>query len=290
MSAVSASRGLQGLRVVCFESRRAVEIAELVRRQGGEPLSAPAMREVPLSENTHVFDYLGDLETGRVDVVILMTGVGLRALVEVAVAQWPLVRVTEALRKAQLVARGPKPVAVLRELGLQAQLVVPEPNTWREVVATLDDKLAVTGKHVVVQEYGASNPALLDALRVRADTVTPVAVYRWALPEDLEPLRGALTAILAGTLDVAVFTSATQVRHVFEVAAADRNHLRAALQGMVVGSIGPVCTEALQDQGVEPDIQPAHGKMGHLIAAVAQQAKTVLGAKGLARQTAAPED
>ncbi len=279
MPAVSSSRGLQGLRVVCFESRRAVEIAELVRRQGGEPLSAPAMREVPLSENAHVFDYLGQLEAGRIDVVILMTGVGLRALVEVAVTQWPLARVTEALRRTQLVARGPKPVAALRELGLQAQLVVPEPNTWREVVAALDERLSVTGKHVVVQEYGVSNAALIDALRTRAATVMPVAIYRWALPEDLEPLRQAIAAILAGRVEVAVFTSATQVRHVFEVMAADRDRLRAALRAMVVASIGPVCTEALQDEGVEPDIQPAHGKMGHLIAAVAQQAPAALAAK-----------
>lgn len=273
------SRGMQGLRVVCFESRRALEIAELVRRHGGEPLSAPAMREVPLQENAHVFDCLGQLEAGRVDIVILMTGVGLRTLVEVAASQWPLARVVAALGRAQLVARGPKPVAALRELGLPAHLVVPEPNTWREVVAALEDKLVLIGKHIVVQEYGASNAAFLDALRTRAASVTPVAVYRWALPEDREPLRLGIEAILARTVEVAVFTSATQVRHVFEVAAADRERLRAALQRMVVGSIGPVCTEALQEEGVDPDIQPTHSKMGHLIAAVAQQARGSWAAK-----------
>jgi uroporphyrinogen-III synthase len=44
-------KSLQGLRVVCFESRRAKEMAELIRRYDGESIVAPAMREVPLSEN-----------------------------------------------------------------------------------------------------------------------------------------------------------------------------------------------------------------------------------------------
>ena len=133
------------MRVVAFESRRATEMAELIRRHGGEPLIAPTMREVPLGDTTPLLDYLGALEANEIDVVLLMTGVGLRTLVKSVASRWPAERVAAALRRAKLVARGPKPVAALREMGLQPDITVPEPNTWREVLATLDARLPVAG-------------------------------------------------------------------------------------------------------------------------------------------------
>ena len=106
-------------------------MAELIRRHGGEPLSAPAMREVPLGDQREALDYLGELEAGSIDVVIVMTGVGVRALVQSVADVWPAPRVARALRRAHLVARGPKPVAVLHGLGVAPDLVAPEPHTWR---------------------------------------------------------------------------------------------------------------------------------------------------------------
>ena len=159
--------GLGGLRVVSFESRRATEMAELIRRHGGEPISAPSMREVPLSENRQALDYVARLAAGEVDIVILMTGVGLRTLARAVAVEWPPERLAAALRRATLVARGPKPVAALRELGLEPDVTVPEPNTWREILATLDAQLAVAGKRVAVQEYGVTNTEFIDGLAAR---------------------------------------------------------------------------------------------------------------------------
>lgn len=272
-------QGLHGLRVVAFESRRATEIAELIRRHGGEPISAPSMRELPIGENQHVLDYVRDLDAGKIDVVILMTGVGLRALVEIAADQWPRERLAAALSKAKLVARGPKPVAALRELGLRPDVTVPEPNTWREVLHTLDAELPIAGKRVAVQEYGISNRALLEALQQRGAEVDNVAIYRWTLPEDVEPMRHAIARICADEVDVVIFTSATQAYHVFQVAAADAQRLCAALRRVAVASIGPICSEGLREHGVEPDIEPEHGKMGQLVAAAAARARTVIDAK-----------
>jgi len=50
-AAPPASDALAGLDVVALESRRADEIARLIRHHGGTPVSAPSMREVPLDEN-----------------------------------------------------------------------------------------------------------------------------------------------------------------------------------------------------------------------------------------------
>jgi uroporphyrinogen-III synthase len=268
--------GLQGLHVVAFESRRAEEMAELIRRHGGEPLSAPSVREVPLKEHHAALDYVAQLAAGEIDIVILMTGVGLRTLVQAVASEWIPERLSAALRRAKLIARGPKPVAALRELGLRPDITVPEPNTWREILATLDAQLLVAGKRVAVQEYGVTNGEFIRGLETRGAQVRRVPIYEWALPEDLGPLRNAITALCDATVDVALFTSATQVYHLFQVAGDDADRLRAALGTVLVASIGPVCSEALGEHGVAPDLEPAHAKMGQLVGEVARLGQTLL--------------
>jgi uroporphyrinogen-III synthase len=200
-------------------------------------------------------------------------------LVRAASPQWSSEQVAQALRRATLVARGPKPVAALREIGLTADLTVPEPNTWREILATLDSKLPVRGKRVAVQEYGIENPELISGLESRGAQIERVTIYRWALPEDLGPLRGAIAAIIAGEIDIALFTSATQVYHLFRVAAEKAGELRAGFARVLVGSIGPVCTEALRENGLRADLEPEHPKMGQLVAEVARRGGALLQAK-----------
>jgi uroporphyrinogen-III synthase len=255
------------LRVVAFESRRAVEMAALIRKQGGEPLVAPSMREIALDEQPAALAFARALRAGEVDVLLCLTGVGTRALVEAVAPVLPRAELTTLLAGTALVARGPKPVAALRELGLAPAVTVPEPNTWRELLAAIDAALPVAGKRVVVQEYGISNPELLAGLRDRGALVTPVAVYRWALPDDLEPLRAAIRRIAARDVDVALFTSATQVTHVMQVAEtlALRDAVVAGLAAAVVGSIGPVCSAALRETGVAVALEPSHPKMGVLV-------------------------
>jgi uroporphyrinogen-III synthase len=272
---------LHGLKVVSFESRRANEMAELIRRYGGVPIVAPSMREIPLGENRSAVELLPQIEAGKFDLLILMTGVGTRTLNQALLTQYPQDRIVAALRKTQLVARGPKPVAALKELGLAPAVTVPEPNTWREVLAVLDAGSAIRGKQIVVQEYGIPNPELVSGLEERGATVKTLSIYRWALPEDLEPLRDAIERILRGDVDVALFTNSAQVEHLFKVAAEDNTDekLRLACNNIAIGSVGPVCTEALEHFGLRPDIEPPHPKMGSLIAEVAASASRVLAAK-----------
>ena len=189
---VSEAGGLEGLTVLAFESRRATEMAELIRRRGGTPLSAPSMREVPLETSPEAAALLRALEAGEVDVVILLTGVGTRTLA--ATSGLPAERFAALLRRARLVVRGPKPVAALRELGLTPDVTVPEPNTWRELLATLDAQLPVAGLRVAVQEYGRTNPELIEGLRERGATVSQVPIYRWDYPEDATALRDGVAS------------------------------------------------------------------------------------------------
>lgn len=278
---MSLEASLKGLRTVSFESRRAKEIGELIRRYGGEAVVAPSMREVPLGQNSAVFDFVRQLEAGKIDFVIFLTGVGTRALVEAVAGEFPRERLASALRRATLVARGPKPVAALKELGLQPDIAVREPNTWREILSEIDAKFSVKGRRIAVQEYGITNREFLAGLEGRGAEVLRVPVYRWALPEDTRPLRSALHDIIDGRIEISLFTNATQVVHLFQLAAEVNMEaaLREGFKRVVVASIGPVCSEALVDFGVGVDLEPDHPKMGHLVAAVARQAVTLLSAK-----------
>lgn len=271
--------GLRGLRVVSFESRRSAEMAQLIRNHGGVPIQAPAMCEVPLADQHEALAFGEVLLAGGWDVLVLLTGVGTRMLIAALATRWPKDEAVAALGRLPLVCRGPKPVAALKESGLVPALAVPEPNTWRDLLAALDLKLPVAGKRVAVQEYGARNDELLAGLQERGARVTAVPVYGWALPEDLGPLRAAIHQVAAGEVDVALFTSAQQVGNLFQVAAemGQADGLREALRRrVVVASIGPISSEALRAHGIEPDLHPEHPKMGHLLAAVARQAAELL--------------
>src|SRR5688572_8187457 len=246
---------LRDLRVVTFESRRSKEIAEMIARHGGELISAPALREVPLSENAPVFEFARRLGKGEIDVVILLTGVGTRFLATAIAEMMPKESLGRALSSIITVARGPKPIAALRELGVTPTVSVPEPNTWRELLAAVDARVQVQGRSVAVQEYGEENPDLVAGLTQRGASVMRVPVYKWALPVDLQPLREAIAQIIAARVHLAVFTTGTQVEHLFQVAGTEQAaSLQAAFGRVVVASIGPICSDALRRHGINVDL------------------------------------
>jgi uroporphyrinogen-III synthase len=254
-----------GKRVLSLESRRATEIAELIRKQGGDPFVAPSMREVPLEADEATARFAERLYAGGFDMMVLLTGVGTRQLNRLLGP-----RFVEALRLLTVAARGPKPVAALREMGLTAAVVAPEPNTWRELLRALEGR---PEKCIAVQEYGRSNPELLNGLRARGAEVTPVRVYQWDLPADTAPLYEAARRLAAGEFDVALFTTAIQVVHLAR-AAREQSIEEAAIEALrrcFVGSIGPTTTEALEEFGVKPSFEPSHPKMGVLVLEAAQR-------------------
>jgi uroporphyrinogen-III synthase len=270
------SGGLTGLRVLSLESRRATEMAKLILNYGGSAIVAPSMREVPLESNTEALAFARALAAGGFDMVIFLTGVGTRALARVIETVYPIEQFAAALRRVAVVARGPKPVAALKELGVAVTLAVPEPNTWRDLLRALDgqaDSLPVKGRRVAVQEYGSQNSELLAGLEERGARVTRVPVYQWALPENTEPLRAAVQTIARGEIDMALFTTSIQVVHLLRIAREMNleQELRRGFARVVVGSIGPITSEELRGQGLPADFEPAHPKMGFLVNEAAQR-------------------
>jgi uroporphyrinogen-III synthase len=292
METRSKPTGFAGLRVLSLESRRATEMAKLIETYGGVAIVAPSMREIPLETNTEAQAFTRRLLKSDFDVAIFLTGVGTRALTRVAETVCPRKEFIDALKKIPVVARGPKPVAALKELGITPAVTAPEPNTWRELLAALDQNrstLPLRAKRIAIQEYGAPNAELLAGLTERGAVITQVPVYEWALPEDVNPLRDAVTALTKGKIDVALFTTSIQIIHLLKIAAelGKEKETIAAFAKILVGSIGPVTSEALREHHIPADMEPSHPKMGFLVNEVAQGSAELLAKKRAAADTSA---
>lgn len=273
-----------GVRVLALESRRAKEMAALITTYGGQPVLAPAIREIPLESNREALQFAAALLKGEFDMVIFLTGVGTRLLTGIAETVCPREQFTAALKRVRVVARGPKPVAALKELGVPVHLAVPEPNTWREVLAALDRGMLqppLRGLRIAVQEYGVPGAELLAGLEERGARVTRVPVYRWALPEDTTLLRDAVRAVAGSEIDVVIFTTSVQVTHLFQVAAemALEKQLRDGLRRCVIASIGPTTSEELQRHGLRAELEASHPKMGMLVKEASDRCAELLRAK-----------
>jgi uroporphyrinogen-III synthase len=179
----------------------------------------------------------------------------------------------QSMGRMPLLVRGPKPAAVLSRYGLKFTVKAPEPNTWRELLTAIDQaKMELNSQNVAVQEYGIPNPELCDGLTSRGATILPIPVYRWALPDDVEPLRQAIRQTIDGEVDALLFTSAQQVRHVLQIAEqmAQRDEWLTSANKTAVGSIGPTCSQTLREEGLTISVEASPPKMGPLVRVVMQ--------------------
>ena len=273
-----------GLRVLSLESRRAKEIEALIRRLDGDAFVAPSVQERALEDHTDVIRFVERLESGEFDLLVCMTGAGLSFLRDVIAAHMPVDRLAAALRCVTIVSRGPKPLPLLKAMHVPVAVVVPEPNTWKEIVEAV---AARPERRIAVQEYGRPNTEMNAALERLGAQVTAVSIYRWELPDDREPLRKAARALAAGTLDVVLFTSSIQLDHLIEIARdlGIETQVRESLRGDVaIASVGPVMTATLEAYGLPADIMPKHPKMGPLVKAASELAAAVLCAKRAGRK------
>ena len=277
-----------GLRVLSLESRRAKEVEKLIRTYGGQPFVVPFMREVKLESNHAALDFADRLMRGELDVVIFMTGVGVRALLDIVDTRYERSAFLAALGRVKIVTRGSKPEAALRELKLRSVATAAEPTTWHELMIALQAYFgdSLSTQRIALQEYGASNPELLAELTERSASVLKVPVYQWALPYDLQPLRECVQGIVHTSIDVILFTTAVQVIHLMLIAQEmdQTTELLAGLRSVVVVSVGPTTTAELLHYGITPDFEPSRPKMGFLVNEAAQYSAQVLKAK---RQRAA---
>lgn len=272
-----------GLRVLSLETRRAREVEKLIRTYHGDPLVVPSMRELALESNQVCLEFGSRLLAGEFDILVFMTGVGVTKMMEILSGSFDRMRILEELRKREIVARGVKPLAALRELQVPVAVTTSEPSTWREVIAQIDRKFGdrLPGLDIAVQEYGATNPELIAELVERCASVVKVPVYQWGLPIDLAPMQDSIREIIDGSIDVILFMTAVQVIHLFQVASdmGVADEMRRAMGAAAIISVGPTTTEEILLYGLKPDFEPSRPRMGFMINEAAQYARKVLAAK-----------
>lgn len=267
-----------GLNVAAFESRRASDLTQMITKFKGVPSVSPSMREIPIERNKTAVDFAHRVLTGEINVVIFLTGVGFKYLIEAVSKEIDQQRFLDTLSDIVTICRGPKPAAAMREFGLTPTHKVPEPNTWRDLLKTIDENVAIASQTVGVQEYGIENKSLIAGLEARGAHVYRVPVYKWGLPEDQKPLLENIHRLCQNEFEVVMFTSANQWINISAVAEDEGclEKLYESLRSTVVVSIGPTTTEMLRSKNVVVDLEPEHPKMGHMVVAAAENAQSIL--------------
>jgi uroporphyrinogen-III synthase len=257
--------------VAILETRTGAHLAELIGRRGAIPLLAPALEEVPDVDMQALGGLLREWRTQPFSTAIFQTGVGTRALFQATDSLGATGELLRLLAPATVVVRGPKPVGELNVRGVRIDIRAASPFTTETVLEAVAG-LALQGAGVLVQRYGEANRRLREGLEARGATVQELATYRWALPADTRPLEALLEALASARVDAVVFTSAVQVQNLEAVAARSGRAGRLAelLNGVVVASIGPVCSRALLQHGVTPSFEASPPKLGPLVAALDQ--------------------
>ena len=262
-------------RVVLLEARMESELANLARRHGLDPVRVPALREETADCAVEVNALIDALARGDMDYVIFQTGVGASTLLDEAEKLNRRDELIEGLRRTRVVARGPKPTAVLARCGLRPAVSAREPFTTSDLIDAMIP-VDLSDKNVALLHYGEPNLSLAESLTRRGARLRELLLYEWRLPADTTRLIRLIDELIDHHYTAIAFTSQIQARHLFRLAAeaGKEDQLRAALDEIVVASIGPTCTAALSNLGVRPRIEPERPKMGPLILAVARHLKT----------------
>ncbi|WP_043194318.1 uroporphyrinogen-III synthase [Streptomyces sp. NRRL F-2664] len=256
---------LAGFTVGVTAARRADELIALLRRRGAAVLHAPALRIVPLADDSELLAATKDLIGCPPDVVVATTAIGFRGWVEAADGWGVGEALLETLRATELLARGPKVKGAIRAAGLVEEWS-PESESLAEVLERLL-AAGVAGRRIALQLHGEPLPGFVEALRAGGAEVVVVPVYRWMAPEDLAPLDRLLDAVAVGGVDAVSFTSAPAVASLLSRAEERgmREAVLDALRGRVLSAcVGPVTAVPLQACGVDT-VQPERFRLGPLV-------------------------
>lgn len=262
---------LSGFTVGVTAARRADELGALLQRRGATVVHAPALRIVPLADDSELLDATKELVANAPDVVVATTAIGFRGWVEAADG-WGLgEELLARLRGVELLARGPKVKGAIRAQGLTEEWS-PSSESMAEVLDRLLDE-GVDGRRVAVQLHGEPLPGFVELLRAAGAEVIPVPVYRWMPPEDIGPVDRLLDAALTRGLDALTFTSAPAAASLLS-RAEDRGlhaELLAALHHDVLPAcVGPVTALPLQAHGIDT-VQPERFRLGPLVQVLCQE-------------------
>jgi uroporphyrinogen-III synthase len=259
---LTQDQSLAGFTIAITADRRRDELAALLERRGARTVLAPALRIVPIPDDSEVYAATVALVAEPPSIVVSSTGIGVRGWLEAAEG-WGLAEpLKAALGGAYVIARGPKARGAMRAAGL-VEHWSPDSECCEEMLAHLLER-GIAGERIAVQLHGEDQADFVDALRGAGAEVVPVSVYRWAPPVDPAPLRRLVELILSRGVDAVTFTSAPAVEALLRAAGPQADAVLAALRtDVLVACVGPVTAKPLRDRGV-PVAEPTRARLGAL--------------------------
>ncbi|MGB4812072.1 MAG: uroporphyrinogen-III synthase [Methylophilaceae bacterium] len=254
--------------IAILESRSGEQLADIVKKNGGKPFSAPALAEIPDIDPVHIAELINSWDVSAPDIFIFQTGVGVKALFATTDQLHLTGKLLRFLELATVVVRGPKPTAALRSREVRIDLRAKDPYTTHEIIAALGTT-TISGKKVVVQRYGNTNLELQQLLTDKGAKITEIATYRWSMP-DTQPLIDLMNALDQNSIDMVCFTSASQAENLFTLAQSlgRTQQLLASINRSLIASIGPVCSHTLSKLGIRVDVEARPPKLGPFISAI----------------------
>ncbi len=263
---------LEGYTVGITADRRAGEQAELLRRRGARVVDGPTIATAYLGSDARLRLATEQLIATPPDVLVITTGIGIRAWIEAA-QSWGLdLALLDALAGAKVLSRGPKAAAAAQALGLDVWACAPD-ERMTGVEAMLVAEVTPTTR-VAVQCFGDDTHDVAASLARIDAVVTMVPVYRWQQPTDLRPAETLVRSALDGRVHAITFTSAPAVRNLFAIAGTHGkiDELRDAMNGRVVAAcVGPACADAARDAGIDNPLAPTVGRLGLMVRALSDR-------------------
>lgn len=260
---------LAGFTVGVTADRRAEEQIELLRRRGARVVAGATICTLPLESSEALRRATEALVAEPPDIVVVTTGVGIRGWFAAAASLGLAHELLEALRPAEVLARGPKAAGASLTEGLDVTWAAPSERS-SELLQQLSS-IGLAGCRVAVQLDGRDTPVLGDAVRTLGATVVDVPVYRWTLPGDPEAAERLVVAACEHRLDAVTFTSAPAAENLLRIAErlGRADDLRAALSTRVTAAcVGPVCAAAAEELGFTATLQPERARLGTMVAAL----------------------
>ena len=283
---------LAGFTVAVTADRRRDELATLLEGHGAPVVLAPALRLVPLADDSRLREITRSLLERPPDAVVANTAIGMQGWLEAAEG-WGLGEGLRArLAAAHVVARWPKghrelgllhawspdtesSAGVLEHLVTQLTARGRSRRTAAKVPATPPAPAAagapLAGRRIAVQLHGEPQEELCAALAAAGAEVIEIPVYRWAPPVDPAPLHRLVDLITNRLVDAVTFTSAPAVASLLRAAGPQSEAVLAALRtNVLTGCVGPQAAEPLRRQGV-PVLAPAQARISGLVKALVDE-------------------
>lgn len=279
---------LSDLTIAITGSRRAHELAHIVTSLGGKPYVAPTIAiQAPSNTGTSIRQFIATVLEQQIDLVLVMTGPGIQAVIREAEATQCKRQFLEALSRIPLIARSGKPQQVLSKHGISENVTLPEHETV-EACFELALGHGVTNKRVAVIWHGANSPNLVQKLATAGAQVLELSTYQYSdgfdkngtrilkslgynyVEPDTRTTLELIHALILGQVQVITFTSPPAVDNLFRIAAEHNltGDLRTALNQSITVAIGPSTKQSIEQHDVRVKVVPETYKMGAMMAAL----------------------